>query len=160
MRTFAVLERILRGVLYVLFLMLIFLTFFQVIMRYCFNSPISWLEEFLGVLMIFFALIGAAWGVRFSIHISLELFARWIFGENSSFPSFLECLSYFVLGFFLFDYGLDILRLTKFQILPATGLKVSYVYFALPFSGLIMVFFAGERFLNLMAERRATQRNQ
>jgi len=41
------------------------------------------------------------------------------------------------------------MKLTKFQVIPATGLPVPYTYLALPIAGVVMIIFAGELLIRL-----------
>ena len=46
----------------------------QVFMRYVLNMPLIWSEEFARYLFVWVAFIGAGYGVRRGIHISMEYF--------------------------------------------------------------------------------------
>lgn len=158
MRVFNWFDKLLVGLLYIVLIFLVGVTFLQVVMRYFFNHPLTWAEELIGVVMIYFVLIGAAWGVRKSIHISMEVFAKWIFGEKAIIPVIIEISLYGMLAIFMIFYGRDIVELTRFQILPATGLKAADAYFALIVSGVIMLVFVLERFIYLFLRRGEIRR--
>lgn len=133
--------------------LLVVLTFSQVILRYFFDSPLTWVEELLGVIMTFFILIGAAWGVRHSIHISLELFVRKLFRENMFIPTLIELVLFAFTGILLIIYGKQLANLTRCQVLPATSMPVCYVYMAIPISGAAMFCFSLERIGLLLTGR-------
>lgn len=69
-------DHFLKYFLRILLVSMVILTFLQVIMRYAFNSPLTWAEETIGVLMIYFGLIGGSLGIYYHAHISLEFFKK------------------------------------------------------------------------------------
>lgn len=156
-RFFDAVDRLMLVVLNSGLILLVFLTFLQVVLRYFFNSPLTWVEEFLGIIMAFLVLFGAAWGVRNSIHISMEIFANKLFAGNLFIPTVLEFLLYALSGGLLIRYGWELSRMCQYQILPATGLRVCHVYLSIPISGAIMLIFALERLIELFAEHRAPE---
>lgn len=46
----------------------------QIFMRYLFNMPLVWSEEFARYIFVWITFIGAGYGVRHGIHISMEYF--------------------------------------------------------------------------------------
>jgi len=46
----------------------------QIIMRYVFNMPLVWSEEFARYIFVWITFIGAGYGVRQGLHISMEYF--------------------------------------------------------------------------------------
>lgn len=152
-KIFDIVDRIIANILGILLIFLVILTSAQVTLRYVFNAPLPWAEEFIGFLMIYFGLIGGSWGIKHAIHISMEIFVRKFMKNFMTFVSILETLSYAFLGVMEIIYGVDIMKLTVFQILPATGIKVSYSYAALPIAGTLMLFFAFEKFVSMKGEK-------
>ncbi len=135
-------DSLLKFVLRVLLIIMVIITFLQVIMRYVFDSPLTWAEETIGVLMIYFGLIGGSFGVYYGIHISLEIFVEKFMKRYDRQIRILEVFLYIFFGLIEIIYGIQIMKLTVFQVLPATGFPVRYTYLALPISGVIMIFFS------------------
>ena len=152
-RIFDIADKVIINILGILLIFFVILTSAQVILRYVFNSPLPWAEEFIGFLMIYFGLIGGSWGIKHSIHIAMEVFVKKFMKKAMKFVYILETLSYIFLGIMEIVYGINIMKLTVFQILPATGIKVSYSYAALPIAGALMLFFALERLVEMKGER-------
>ncbi len=132
----------LKFLLRVLLIIMVVITFLQVIMRYVFDSPLTWAEETIGVLMIYFGLIGGSFGIYYGIHISLEVFVDKFMKRFDRYIRILEVIIYIFFGLIEIIYGVQIMKLTVFQVLPATGFPVRYTYLALPISGVIMIFFS------------------
>ena len=127
----------------------VLITFLQVIMRYVFNSPLSWAEETVGVIMIYFGLIGGSLGICYHLHISLEFFLKKFLRKQIIFIKYGEIFLYIGFGLIEIVYGIQLMKLTKFQVIPATGLPVPYTYLALPIAGVVMIIFAGELLIRL-----------
>ncbi len=144
------LERVVLNFLGYSLIFLVILTSAQVVMRYVFNSPLTWAEEFIGVVMIYFGLIGGSWGIRHGIHIALEVFVERFMRFLKPFVVWLEVSVYIFMGILEVVYGIKIMDLTRYQVLPATGIKVSYTYAALPIAGALMLFFS----IELVMKRR------
>ena len=70
------LDYFLKYFLRILLLLMVAITFFQVMMRYVFNSPLTWAGETVGLIMIYFGLIGGSLGIYYCLHISLEFFLK------------------------------------------------------------------------------------
>ena len=136
------LDYFLKFFLRILILYMVIITFIQVVMRYAFNSPLTWAEETVGVLMIYFGLIGGSLGVYYYLHISLEFFLKKFLKKQEKFVNYIEIFFYIGFGLIEIICGIELMNLTKFQVLPATNLSVNYTYLALPIAGIIMIFFA------------------
>lgn len=55
--------------------LLVIITIAAVIMRYCFNMPLQWTEEFSGLLMIWVVMFGAVVAERDNTHLSIPFLA-------------------------------------------------------------------------------------
>ena len=143
------LSQFLKFTLRTLLVSMVLITFLQVIMRYVFNSPLSWAEETVGVIMIYFGLIGGSLGICYHIHISLEFFLKKFLVKQEKFVKYGEIFLYIGFGLIEIVCGTQLMKLTKFQVIPATGLPVPYTYLALPIAGMVMIIFAGELLIRL-----------
>lgn len=143
------LSQSLKFIVRVLLVSMVLITFLQVIMRYVFNSPLSWAEETVGVIMIYFGLIGGSLGIRYYLHISLEFFVKKFSRKQEKFIKYGEIFLYIGFGLVEIVCGIQLMKLTKFQVIPATGLPVPYTYLALPIAGMVMIIFAGELLIRL-----------
>lgn len=142
-------DKVIISFLGALIVFLVVLTSVQVVMRYVFDSPLTWAGEFIGIVMIYFGLIGGSWGMKHGIHIALEVFVQKYLKGLKIVADVLEVSSYIAVGIFEMIYGIKIVLLSKYEILPATGIKASYVYMAIPIAGAVMLLFSSERIINL-----------
>jgi len=137
------LDYFLKYFLRILLLLMVAITFFQVMMRYVFNSPLTWAGETVGLIMIYFGLIGGSLGIYYCLHISLEFFLKKLLKKQEKLIKYIEIFFYIGFGFIEIIYGLQLMKLTRFSVLPATQLPVIYSYLALPIAGIIMAIYAG-----------------
>ena len=143
-------DKVIVSILGGIIIFLVGLTTLQVIMRYVFDSPLTWAEEFIGVVMIYFGMIGGSWGIRHGIHIALEVFVEKFLRFLKPFVPWFETVVFALMGVLEVIYGIDIMNLTKYQVLPATGIVVSYSYAAIPAAGFLMIYFSVERIFKIL----------
>ena len=116
----------------------------QVASRFLFHAPSSFTEELAGFLLIWIGLLGAAYGFRTRAHLGIDLLVTHLGGRPGRMAQvlanslvFLFALTTMAVG------GARLVRLAFHldQISAAMGIRMGFVYLALPLSGvLIMVF--------------------
>jgi len=148
------LDRFIANFLGGIIVFLVGLTTLQVVMRYVFDSPLTWAEEFIGVVMIYFGMIGGAWGVKHGIHIALEVFVKKFLRFAERWVDWFEFSITAFMGVFELVYGVKIVSLTRYQILPATGIVVAYSYAAIPIAGFLMIVFSIGRLVEALRRER------
>ena len=104
--------------------------FLQVIMRYAFNSAITWLDELIHIEVIFLAFFGASLGIKHGAHICVDALKNFVKG-----PSFyiLGALNHFVVAVYtgiIIYYGMDlVLRMTSHpHFTPTLRIPKHYLY--------------------------------
>jgi TRAP-type C4-dicarboxylate transport system permease small subunit len=122
----------------------------QVASRFILRAPSSFTEELAGFLLIWIGLLGSAYGFRTRAHLGIDLLvARLEGGWNRGAEIlahglvFLFALSTMVTG------GLWLVHLAfrLDQISAAMGIRMGFVYLALPISGALIAFFSLESIL-------------
>lgn len=106
---------------------------------------VSWAEtsEISGVLLIWFGLLGAAYGIRARVHLGVELLTRRLPPRFQSILGRAAAVLVAVFGALLAVYGAQ-LTASVTNTLPATGLRASVQYFPTVVCGALMAFFAAE----------------
>ncbi|MEN8770158.1 MAG: TRAP transporter small permease, partial [Glaciecola sp.] len=117
----------------------------QVFSRFILGDSNSITEELARFLLIWIGLFGAAYGYYTNAHLGLDIFVN----KLNQLPQLLTGMlaHSFILFFALVvmiigGYSLVMLTLEPVQISAAMEIKMAYVYSAIPFSGLLIVFFA------------------
>jgi len=113
----------------------------NVIMRYFFNSGISWMEEISkDVLMSAFTFLSMAIGVKLDSHIHVDLFPKrtpqWI----TTVLLKLKYLILAVIGFVLVYYGILLILGVKARIASIPILPASLQFIMIPLAGLLILY--------------------
>lgn len=140
-RVDAVLQKILVLLCIVLTAVMLATVAGQVVMRYAFNSPLSWSEELARFAMIWMAFAAGALAFRKGLHIKLEgmtLVPRRFAGQAAAMVRAIVLAILLALLYF----GWQITMRTLTQHSPALGVSMAWIYFSIPFSCACMVFFA------------------
>ena len=139
-------HKILLTVAQISLVVMLLTVFMNVVLRFCFNSGITWAEEIPRLLVILFSFLACAIGCRDHMHISVGiLYNR--FNESTKFGrgvrKFMDVLAdvaVLVCGICLLYYGtLYIIRLRP-GILPMTGWPTWLQYLPAPLAGFLMTF--------------------
>jgi TRAP-type C4-dicarboxylate transport system permease small subunit len=115
------------------------LTFYQVVLRYLFNSAPSWSEEMVRFLFIWSSFVAAAIGIREGIHIGIDVFVNLAPRRIARFIEIIVSLVIMVFGAYMIYYGWLVARMTHSQPSPALGLPMSWVYLSIPVMGVLLI---------------------
>lgn len=143
-------EHLERGLSWLLVLLMVAMVAdvtWQVASRFLLRAPSSFTEELAGFLLIWIGLLGAAYALRTRAHLGIDLLTARLTGATErSAAVFAHTL---VLLFALTVMVVGGTRLVQLafqlnQISAAMGLRMGYVYLAVPLAGLLMVVFSAE----------------
>ncbi|QJT08739.1 TRAP transporter small permease [Oceanidesulfovibrio marinus] len=116
--------------------------FYQVITRYVFNFSPDWSEELARMLFVWVVFLGSALIMGEEGHLAVQILPRKF--EGTAFGDFLQiCInvcSYIFIGLLIVQ-GTKMTRTMSFQTSPGLGLSMSFVYFVMPLSGLLMLLY-------------------
>jgi len=120
---------------YVLFLMVLQMgisVFIQVIMRYLFQSAITWLDELVHIEVIFLTFFGASLCVKYSAHISVDVLKKSVHGEP--YRSVMEVLNHLVMAVYVsivvcFGMKLISAMTAHTNLTPTLRIPKHYLYF-------------------------------
>jgi TRAP-type C4-dicarboxylate transport system permease small subunit len=112
----------------------------NVILRYGFNSGISWMEEIsTNVLMTAFTFLSMAIGVKLNSHINVNLFPKgtpqWVTTVLLKFKHLVLA----VIGFVLFYYGILLIMGIKGSIASIPSLPASLQFIMIPLAGFLIL---------------------
>jgi len=119
----------------------------QVASRYLLQAPSSFTEELAGFLLIWIGLLGAAYGFRTRAHLGIDLLVSRLGG---GWRRVADVLSHLLVLLFalttLVGGGIRLVQLAfrLEQISAAMGVRMGFVYLALPLSGLLVILFSAE----------------
>ena len=111
-----------------------------VILRYCFNTGLSWAEEVPRLLVTVFAFIACAIGVRDHMHVAVNKFP--VGGKVRKALDVLTDVVVLLCGLFmLYSGGARTIKLFGLPgVLPITGISTAWQYLPIPVAGFVMSF--------------------
>ncbi|MEN8813926.1 TRAP transporter small permease [Glaciecola sp. HTCC2999] len=134
----------LKNVIILQMIAIVLIVSLQVFTRFVLQSSSSFTEELARFLLIWIGLFGAAYGYQMNAHLGLDIITNKLQGN---FKKVIAAISHlFVLMFAIWvmvigGCSLVALTLEPVQISAAMGIKMAYVYVAIPISGLLIVYF-------------------
>lgn len=117
----------------------------QVFSRYVLNQPSTLTDELARFLMIWVGLLGAAYTVGAQRHLSIDLLAMSFNKRKQALLSLLiNLLIFSFAGSVIVTGGINLINktLATAQVSAAMQIPMGYVYFILPLSGTVMMFYA------------------
>lgn len=117
----------------------------QVVSRYLLSNPSTWTEELARFLLIWIGMYGSAYVFSIKMHLGIDLLTSKLEGNKAL---YVALFSMTVCGSFAFAAmvigGANLVALTwdLNQTSPALGLKIAWIYSAIPLSGVIICFYS------------------
>ncbi|MFQ5772096.1 MAG: TRAP transporter small permease [bacterium] len=119
----------------------------QVVTRFVLKNPSSWTEELATYLLIWVGLLGSAVALNRGAHLGIDYFVGKLSDKKRLYSEVFvfTCIVAFAVSVLLIG-GIQLVTET-FQLgqtAPATGLKLGYVYLAVPIAGFFIALYSGE----------------
>lgn len=113
--------------------------FFQIILRFIFNSATPWIEEFARYLFIYFTWIGASAAILTDQHIRVDLVQE-KFPQAKKYFEVVSTVICLCIALFMFINGRELLlTMAKFSaVSPTMKIPMWICYMAVPMGGLLM----------------------
>ncbi len=146
------LDRILEFIVISVIAILTLDVLWQVFTRFAMKNPSKWTEELAVFMLIWVAMLGSAVAFERGAHLGIDYFAGKL---PERIRVYGECFALLAVAAFAFCVmilgGIDLVSSTLEldQISPALGVKVGYVYTAVPISGFFILFYS----VNLLIEK-------
>lgn len=131
------LDRIARSLLFAAIVAMIFFITLQIIFRVFFTA-LSWTEELSRYLLVWSTFIGASVAFKKGAHISVSFVVDALPLKSRRALYFLSTALIAVFFLVAVWYGFLLMKLQVFQISPAMGIKMRYVYTIIPVSFIVM----------------------
>jgi TRAP-type C4-dicarboxylate transport system permease small subunit len=117
----------------------------QVFTRFILKSPSIWTEELATFMLIWVALLGAAVALSRGAHLGIDYFVGKLSIKTRLYTEIFVFLCISVFSFCVMILGgIDLVKSTLQlnQLSPALGIKVGYVYLAVPISGFFLALYS------------------
>lgn len=129
--------------------------------RYVLGAQSRWTEELATMLLIWVSLLGAAVAFAAKAHLGVDYFvSKFDPAAQKMIEGFVQVLVFAFSAFALIHGGTILVSetLAAGQLSPALGLKVGYMYLAVPISGLFICLFSVEQLVELILPKQAETR--
>jgi len=140
-----VLDRSLEVLVMVVVAVLVVDVLWQVFTRFILKNPSTWTEELAIFMLIWVSLLGAAVALNRGAHLGIDYFVGKLSPQKRLYTEIFVflCVSAFSLTVMVIG-GIDLVSSTLKleQVSPALGVRVGYVYLAVPISGLFLVLYS------------------
>jgi C4-dicarboxylate transporter DctQ subunit len=140
-RFFDILEHIFCFIMSGFMIIMVVAVFYQVFLRYIFNSPNIWAEELARYCLIYISLFASAVAIRRYNHIRIDFFVNFFPKKTWVFFNLFAYILMLVFLIFLFYYGVKITLQTGNQITSGLKLPISYIYVSIPIGTFFMIVF-------------------
>ena len=148
-------DKLLRWVLIVLMGTNVINVLWQVFTRFILRNPSSYTEELARYLLIWVGLMGASYAVSKRMHLAIDVLTQRLAGKMKHLSELFIQFCIFFFAFFVMVIGgirLVDITLTLEQVSAALQMKIGYVYLVLPFSGILIMFYAAVLFIENLSE--------
>jgi TRAP-type C4-dicarboxylate transport system permease small subunit len=125
----------------------------QVLTRYVLKNPSSWTEELATFLMIWVGLLGASVALNRGAHLGIDYLVTKLSPRKALYAALFVFASITIFSLLVMVVGggqLVLRTLITKQVSPALGLKMGYVYLAIPISGFFLVIYGLEIFIDTL----------
>ncbi|EJE4212703.1 TRAP transporter small permease [Vibrio cholerae] len=124
---------------------LVFCVVWQVLSRYVLGKPSTVTDELARYLFMWVALIGAAYTTGLKRHLAIDLLTMKLTGKRKLINEIVIQIAIALFSYVVLVHGgtqLALKTLATGQLTPALGLEMGYIYFCLPISGTLMIFYS------------------
>jgi TRAP-type C4-dicarboxylate transport system permease small subunit len=149
-------NKIITKILIILMAAIVLDVSWQVFTRFILKNPSSYTEELAGFLLIWIGVLGASYALHTKAHLGIDVLTYKLTGSKKQIVEILIYTAVICFALFVMLIGgihLVKLTLTLNQISPALNIKMGYVYIAVPFSGLLMIFYSIGFIVNAIQKR-------
>lgn len=135
-----------KGILIVALILMVIVTFAQVVARFVLHHPLSWSAEMARYLFVWITLMGASLAITKGSHFGIDVFANCLpvkLRKAVSVLTYVVILSFAVI---MIIYGIQVVKFTWIQFSPALHIRMSFPYLAIPVAGVFMIIHVIEAF--------------
>ncbi|MFW6372655.1 MAG: TRAP transporter small permease [Thermodesulfobacteriota bacterium] len=111
----------------------------QVWFRFMMNDPLAWSEEAGRYLFVWISFVGAAAGVRYQVHLGIDLPPLLLSEKACRVVVVLVNLIIQIFLVVIAYWGIRILGIIKFQVSPSMQISMLYPYLAVPVGSILML---------------------
>ena len=127
-----------KPIISVLFLLMIIITFIQVIFRYVLNSALPWAGEITIFFFIWVIFLGASITLHKGLHIGVDIITNQLREKNKKIIYIFTNILIIIFCLLIFFGSIPLVIDNFTQRSPALEIRLTYVYLSIPFSMIAM----------------------
>lgn len=122
--------------------LIVLLSAYGVVMRYCFNTPSAWVEEICVVFFIWFTFLASSALCKNNELIRIDFLLTKLSPKTANFIDGIiqPLIMIFCLSFMIY-LGFKLLPMSKMRFTPALQVSYAYIYAIIPISALFMFYY-------------------
>ena len=130
----------------------------QVFTRFVLRNSSSWTEEMARFLLIWIGVLGASYTLHTRLHLGIDILTYKLVGTKKQ---VVEVIIYTLVALFALIVmvigGFKLMAMTfqLNQISASIGIKIGYIYFVIPLSGLLMIFYSLDFIVTALKSKEA-----
>lgn len=130
-----ILNKTTEGIIGIALMIVTFLLFINIILRFFFSSGITWAEEFIRYGIIWITFIGSSVCFQRGTHVAVDLLLDFVPAKGKKVLSFIIHVLAIIFMIFIIKYGIDLVNFSKStgQLAAALQIEMYWVYMAIPF---------------------------
>ena len=136
-----------KPIISVLFLLMIIITFIQVIFRYVLNSALPWAGEITIFFFIWVIFLGASITLHKGLHIGVDIITNQLREKNKKIIYIFTNILIIIFCILIFFGSIPLVIDNFTQRSPALEIRLTYVYLSIPFSMIAMSWISLEKIL-------------
>nr|WP_300092520.1 TRAP transporter small permease [Sedimentibacter sp.] len=151
------LEKVILGILAVLFAVMVVALFFQIVMRFVFKNANTWSEELTRYSFVWLSMLGASVATRRSRNMDVDFLVK-------KMPKVLRIINTvftrsLIIAFLLviIIYGVNLVGMTFKQLSAGLRVPMAYMYGAVPTGGVLMLLFTIENIIKDIKNSRVKE---
>lgn len=131
--------------LFLLLLIIVSITFWQVLCRFVLKIPCSWAEELVRLAFVWMIFVGSALAVREHTHLSLDMLVSRFKGKTKRISKILVLLAILAVAVVMLIGGLNYFSRSVNKTMVTLPLPANCTYISIPISALLMIIFGLEQ---------------
>lgn len=132
-------EFVIRKIIGILMALMVAVMFYQVILRYVFNSSNIWSEEITRYMFVYVSLLGSFVAVRRNSHLKVDFFVGLLKGNVYRYFTIITSIGVLLFLIYLCPLSFKLSMDTMKSVSPGLNLPMGYVYLAVPIGSVLMI---------------------
>lgn len=138
-----VLDKLLETLACLIFVVMVLVCLYQILSRYVLKNPSAFSEEFLRFAIIWVSMLGIAYTFGKGSHLAITFMKDKLNIKEGAIVDIVFHIIFIIFAFFVMvQGGANAVSIALYQISPALGIPMGFVYLSLPVSGVMIILYS------------------